>query len=164
MLEILTWPDDRLRLKARPVDDFGGKLHSIIKDMFEAMYKAGGVGLAATQVNIQLRLLVMDIRPKNHYQPIVLINPKIVRRGNTAYRQEGCLSFPDEYAYVHRASEITVETMSKEGKTQTIDVSGIGAACIQHEIDHLDGRLFVDYLSRQGRRLIERNLRKRGFS
>jgi peptide deformylase len=158
-LNILEYPDPRLRTKAQPVVVFDTALQTLIDDMFETMYAAPGIGLAATQVNVHKQLLILDVSEERN-QPLVLINPKIVAREGSQNYQEGCLSVPGIYADVERADRITVEALDRFGKAMKFDAEGLLAVCIQHEMDHLVGKLFVDYLSPLKRELVRRKLEK----
>lgn len=158
-LEILQYPDERLRTVAAPVEQVDDALRQVIDNMFETMYDAKGVGLAATQVNVHKRLFVADCS-ENNDQPLVFINPKITAREGVFENEEGCLSFPNVYAKVERAGEITVEAMDRDGHLFAMDADGLLAICIQHEIDHLDGKLFVDYLSPLKQSRIRKKLEK----
>lgn len=159
LLEILEYPDPRLRTKAQPISDFGAGLQQQIDDMFETMYAAPGIGLAATQVNIHKQLFIMDVSQDND-SPLVFINPEIVERRGVEEMEEGCLSFPGVYAKVERADEVVVKAFDREGKPFTLDASGLQAVCIQHELDHIQGKLFVDYLSPLKRQRIRKKLEK----
>jgi len=159
LLPILEFPDPRLRTKAQPVSDFGPDLARLADDMLETMYAAPGIGLAATQVDVHRQMLVLDVS-EEHDQPMVLVNPRILEReGNQVY-QEGCLSVPGIYADVERAECIRVEAQDVEGATRIIEADGLLAVCIQHEMDHLLGKLFVDYLSPLKREMVRRKLEK----
>ncbi|HET7268797.1 MAG TPA: peptide deformylase [Oleiagrimonas sp.] len=159
ILDILEFPDPRLRAEAASVDTFGADLARFADDMLETMYAAGGIGLAATQVGDARRVFVMDIS-EGLNQPQVLINPRILeKRGEQVY-QEGCLSFPGIFADVKRAGWIHVESADTEGNLVTREVEGLEAVCIQHELDHLDGKVFVDYLSPLKRSMLLRRLEK----
>lgn len=158
-LTILRFPDPRLRKVARPVDEVDDSVRRLADDMLETMYAARGIGLAATQVNRDLRVLVMDLSEQRD-QPRVLINPEIVERTGAQVCEEGCLSVPGEYAEVERAEQIRVRALDRDGEAYEIDADGLLAVCIQHEIDHLDGKVFVDYLSPLKRRMIEKRLKK----
>ncbi|GAB4167494.1 MAG: peptide deformylase [Wenzhouxiangellaceae bacterium] len=158
-LTILQYPDPRLRRKARPVETVDETVRQLADDMLETMYAARGIGLAATQVDRPLRMLVMDLS-ETRDQPQVLINPEILEAEGRQICEEGCLSVPGEYAEVERAERIRVAALDREGKPQQIDADGLLAVCIQHEIDHLDGKVFVDYLSPLKRRMIEKRLKK----
>ena len=158
-LTILRFPDPRLRTVAKPVSDFGGPLQTLIDDMFETMYDAPGVGLAATQVDFHERLLVMDVT-EDKSRPLVLINPEIVESDGYQTYEEGCLSVPGIYAEVKRANSITVRALDRPGKPQELTADGLLAVCIQHEIDHLEGKVFVDYLSPLKREMVKKKLAK----
>lgn len=158
-LPILEFPDPRLRTQAQPISHFDDALLRLIDDMFETMYAAPGIGLAASQVNVHKQLLVLDVSEEKNRQ-LVLINPKIISRdGNQTY-QEGCLSVPGIYADVDRADSIVVEALDRHGKPQHIEADGLLAVCIQHEMDHLIGKLFVDYLSPLKREMVRKKLEK----
>lgn len=158
-LEILEYPDERLRTVAAPVESVDDELRAIIDDMFETMYDAKGVGLAATQVDVHKRLFIADCS-ENQDLPLVFINPSIIARDGMHENEEGCLSFPNVYAKVERASEVTVQALDRDGKAFTMDVEGLLAICVQHELDHLEGKLFVDYLSPLKRTRIRKKLEK----
>ncbi|HKS56680.1 MAG TPA: peptide deformylase [Steroidobacteraceae bacterium] len=159
LLQILEFPDPRLRTRAQPVTQFDAPLRKLVDDMFETMYAAPGIGLAATQVNVGKRLLVMDISEKRD-QPLVLINPEIVTREGVEETEEGCLSVPGIFDKVTRAERILVRARDRDGKPFELEADGLLAVCIQHEIDHLDGKLFVDYLSELKRTRIRKKLEK----
>ena len=160
ILEILEYPDPRLRTIAKPVQQFDDKLQTLIDDMFETMYDAPGIGLAATQVNVHKQLLVMDISD-HHNEPRVFINPKIeVLEGDPEEMQEGCLSVPGFYENVARINEVRISALDRHGKPFEELASGLLAVCIQHEMDHLNGKLFVDYLSPLKRTRIRKKLEK----
>lgn len=159
MLTILEFPDPRLRTKAQPVTAFDPALHELIDAMFATMYAAPGIGLAATQVNVHKQLLVLDVSEEKN-QPLVLINPRIVERDGVQVYQEGCLSVPGIFADVERAEHIIVEAIDRHGQPQRIEANGLLAVCIQHEMDHLIGKLFVDYLSPLKRELVRKKLEK----
>lgn len=158
-LKILKYPDPRLRIKAEPVTEINAALQQQIDDMFETMYAAPGIGLAATQVNFHKQLVVIDVSD-DRSQPLVLINPEIVEKRGIEEMEEGCLSFPGVHALVRRANEVTVKALDREGNAFTLDADGLLAVCIQHEIDHLNGKLFVDYLSPLKRQRIRKMLEK----
>jgi peptide deformylase len=158
-LEILEFPDARLRTVAKPVDRFDAELRQLVEDMVETMYDAQGIGLAATQVNVHRRLLVLDISP-NQDNPRVYINPEIVASEGTETCEEGCLSVPGIYAEVSRAERITIAAQDTDGQAFQEELDGLHAVCVQHEIDHLDGKLFVDYLSPLKRRMVAKKLEK----
>ena len=159
LLPILEFPDPRLRTKAQPVTEFGPELASLVESMFETMYAAPGIGLAATQVNVHKQLLVLDVSEEKN-QRIVLINPKIVASEGAQTYQEGCLSVPGIFADVDRADRIRVEAQDVTGTAITLDADGLLAVCIQHEMDHLIGKLFVDYLSPLKRDMVRKKLEK----
>jgi len=158
-LTILQFPDPRLRNIAKPVDEVTDSVRELVDDMLETMYAARGIGLAATQVNRSLRVLVLDLSEARD-EPRVVINPEIVGREGAQVCEEGCLSVPGEYAEVERAETIRVKSLDRDGKPVEFDADGLLAVCIQHEIDHLDGKVFVDYLSPLKRRMIEKRLKK----
>lgn len=158
-LEILEFPDPRLRTKAQPVETVDDALRTLVDDMFETMYAAPGIGLAATQVDVHKRLLVADVSPDKS-EPHVLINPQIVEMDGEAVTEEGCLSVPGYYEEVVRAEHIRVRFLNRDGDDVEMEAEGLLAVCIQHEIDHLDGKLFVDYLSEAKRQRIRKRLQK----
>jgi peptide deformylase len=145
-LQILEFPDPRLRLRAQPVTQVDTALRTLIDDMFETMYAAPGIGLAATQVNVAKRVLVIDLS-ENHDQPLALINPEVLERSGVEETEEGCLSVPGYFDKVTRAEKVRVRALDRNGKQIEFEAEGLLAVCIQHEIDHLDGKLFLDYLS-----------------
>jgi peptide deformylase len=159
LLQILEFPDPRLRKRAQPVTQFDASLRKLVDDMFETMYSAPGIGLAATQVNVPKRLLVIDISDRRD-QPLVLINPDVVAREGVEETEEGCLSVPGVFDKVTRAEKILVRALDRDGKPFELEADGLLAVCIQHEIDHLDGKLFVDYLSELKRTRIRKKLEK----
>jgi peptide deformylase len=156
---ILEFPDPRLRTKAQPVTRFDASLASLIDDMLETMYAAPGIGLAATQVDVHQRIIVIDIS-KEHNEPLVLINPEILVRDGEASTEEGCLSVPGIFDEVKRAARVRVRAQDRNGETFERDFDDILAVCIQHEMDHLEGKLFVDYLSDLKRERIRKKLAK----
>ena len=158
-LRILEFPDPRLRTKATPVEAVDDALRTLIDNMFETMYAAPGIGLAATQVDVHKRLLVADVSA-DQSDPQVLINPEILQKDGVLVTDEGCLSVPGYYEEVERAEHIRVQYLDRQGDAQELDVEGLLAVCIQHEIDHLDGKLFVDYLSEAKRQRIRKKLDK----
>ncbi|EIT71673.1 MULTISPECIES: peptide deformylase [Hydrocarboniphaga] len=160
VLEILHHPDPRLRIKARPVVDFGPSLQKLIDDMFETMYAAPGVGLAATQVGIDQRIAVMDAGAEGKPDPQVLINPVIVEASDKQEMEEGCLSVPDVADKVQRYNKLKLKAFDRNGSPYEVEVEGLRAQAIQHEIDHLDGKLYIDYLSSLKRERILKKLRK----
>ena len=145
-LPILEYPDPRLRTRAAPVAEVDGETRALVADMLETMYAAPGIGLAATQVNVHERVLVMDISEERD-EPRCLINPEILSKEGSVSYEEGCLSVPGVFETVSRAERIGVRALDENGEPQEFDAEGLLAICIQHEIDHLEGRLFVDYLS-----------------
>jgi peptide deformylase len=157
--EILHFPDPRLRLRARPVDRVDPSVRQLVDDMFETMYAAPGIGLAATQINEQKRILVADVSD-DQSEPYCLINPEILSREGEEEMDEGCLSVPGFYETVRRAERIRVRALNRDGEQYELEVDGLLAVCIQHEIDHLDGKLFVDYLSTLKRNRIRKKLEK----
>lgn len=158
LLKILEFPDPRLRTKARPVTEFNAKLRRLADNMLETMYTAKGIGLAATQVNVHLRLLVIDISEQGN-EPRMFINPKItVINDELALSKEGCLSVPGFVDKIKRYQSIEVAYQNLEGEPLSLQDDGLLAVCIQHEVDHLNGKLFVDYLSSLKRQQIRRQL------
>jgi len=159
-LEILEFPDPRLRTVAKPVDQVDDALRRLVDDMLETMYEASGVGLAATQVNVHKRLLVLDVS-ETHDQPRVFINPVITPLDDVLERyEEGCLSVPGFHEFVERPARIRVSALDREGQSFEEEAAGLLAVCLQHEIDHLDGKLFVDHISRLKRDRIRKKLEK----
>ena len=158
-LVILEYPDPRLRTRAQPVAAVDAAVRKLADDMIETMYAARGIGLAATQVDVHRRLLVIDVSP-GHDTPQVFINPEIISREGSAPAEEGCLSLPGIYDKVTRAARIRVRAQGTDGKPFELDAEGLAAVCIQHEMDHLEGKVFVDYLSELKRQLIRRRLEK----
>jgi peptide deformylase len=158
-LPILEFPDPRLRTVAKPVARVDDALRQRIDDMFETMYAAPGIGLAATQVNFHQRLLVLDVS-EDQTRPMVFVNPEILTRDGSQVYQEGCLSVPGIFADVTRHDRIVVRALDRDGQAFEIEADGLLAVCIQHEIDHLDGKVFVDYLSPLKRELVRKKLAK----
>lgn len=158
-LNILEFPDPRLKKVASPVETFDDALRKLIDDMTQTMYMAHGIGLAATQVNVHKRLLVLDVS-EDQSQPRVYVNPEILSRSGEQIHEEGCLSVPGIYASVKRAENITVKAQDGSGNFFEEQVEGLHAVCIQHEMDHLKGRLFVDYLSPLKRNMVKKKLEK----
>ena len=158
-LSILEFPDPRLRTVAKPVGQVDDALRALIDDMFETMYEAPGIGLAATQVDVHLRLLVLDVS-EDKSRPMVFINPEILESGGSQVYQEGCLSVPGIYADVERADRVRVSALDRDGKAFEIEADGLLAVCIQHEMDHLAGKVFVDYLSPLKREQVRKKLAK----
>ncbi len=160
LLPILEFPDDRLRTVAKPVERIDAPLQRLIDDMFETMYAAPGVGLAATQIDYHFQLIVMDVSEEKN-EPLVLINPRIVETEGSQTCQEGCLSVPTIFADVTRAERVVVEALDRNGELRRIDATELLAVCIQHEMDHLAGKVFVDYLSPLKRQMVKSKLDKR---
>ncbi len=159
-LEILEYPDPRLRKIAKPVDAVTDEIRILIDDMFETMYDAPGIGLAATQVDRHIQLIVMDLS-EDRSEPHVFINPKVtVLEGDPEKMQEGCLSVPGFYEDVERIEHVRIEALDRDGKPFEFEARGLLAVCIQHEMDHLNGKLFVDYLSALKRNRIKKKLEK----
>jgi peptide deformylase len=159
-LPILEYPDPRLRIRAEPVTEFDTKLKTLVADMFETMYAAPGIGLAATQVDVHKRILVCDIGVESK-QPLCLINPEILRAEGKTNAEEGCLSVPEFYDFIDRAAAIRVRAFDPDGKPFELDAEGMLAVCIQHEMDHLEGKLFVDYLSELKRERLKKKAVKK---
>lgn len=160
ILQILHYPDERLHTVAKPVAVVDGTIRKLIDDMAETMYAAPGIGLAATQVDVHQRVIVIDVS-ETHDQLLALINPEILRAEGQAEREEGCLSVPGIYDRVSRAERITVRALDRDGQSFTLDADGLLAVCIQHEMDHLQGKVFVEYLSRLKQNRIRQKLKKR---
>jgi peptide deformylase len=156
---ILEYPDPRLRTTARTVTAFDAELQRLIEDLFETMYAAPGIGLAATQVDAHQRVIVADVSAERD-QPLVLINPEILAREGSASFEEGCLSVPDIFDEVERAVRVRVRAQDRDGHSIERDFDGMLSVCVQHEMDHLQGRLFVDYLSDLRRERIRKKLEK----
>ena len=159
ILSIIEFPDPRLRTRAVPVTVFDARLKQFVADLFETMYDADGVGLAATQVNVHERVLVADMSD-DHREALALINPQILEKDGSQVYQEGCLSFPGLYADVTRALKVRVKAHNVDGEEIIVEAEGPLAVCIQHEMDHLDGKVFVDYLSPLKRTLLLKRLEK----
>ncbi|HEU4992142.1 MAG TPA: peptide deformylase [Luteimonas sp.] len=162
LLPILEFPDPRLRTRAEPVDPAWLGLpetQRLFDDMFETMYAAPGIGLAASQVDVHKRFMVIDVT-EEHDRPLVFVNPEITARSGEQVYQEGCLSVPGIFADVTRADAITVTALDRDGKPFELSVDGLLAVCIQHEMDHLEGKLFVDYLSPLKREMVRKKLAK----
>lgn len=161
VLEILHHPDPRLRQKAQPVTVFDAALQTLIEDLFETMYDAPGVGLAANQVGVSRRLAVMDCADKDAPpQPMVIINPEILERSDEQVMEEGCLSVPGIADKVNRYNKLRMRALDRHGQPFELEAEGLTAQAIQHEIDHLDGKLFLDYLSSLKRERIKKKLQK----
>jgi len=178
VLEVLKFPDSRLKLKAKAVDTVTPELQKLADDMLETMYAEKGIGLAAIQVGQQVRLLVMDTRPRENgryktedmteleqkvAQPIIIFNPTLKKKDGKTTFDEGCLSVPTFFETVERSKYIEVEGLDREGKPLSIKVDGLVAICLQHEMDHLDGKLFIDRLSLVKSTLIKNRIKKYGY-
>jgi peptide deformylase len=159
ILRILEFPDPKLRIKAQPVGNVDDALRQLIEDMFETMYQAPGIGLAATQIDVHRRLLVADVSSEQT-DSHVLINPVIIEKDGLTVTEEGCLSVPGIYEEVERAEHIRVRYLDRDGEEVESEFEEMLAVCVQHEIDHLDGKLFVDYLSEAKRQRIRKRLEK----
>ncbi|MDX1443497.1 MAG: peptide deformylase [Gammaproteobacteria bacterium] len=159
LLDILHYPDPRLRTKAKPVEAVTDEIRTLIDNMFETMYDAPGIGLAATQVDVHQRVIVIDVSD-DRSDPIALINPEILEKDGIEKMQEGCLSVPGVYETVQRADHIKVRYLDRNGETVEREAEGLLAVCIQHEMDHLEGKLFVDYLSDLKRSRVKKKLEK----
>jgi peptide deformylase len=158
-LPILEYPDPRLRTRAESVTRVDEQVRTLVADLFETMYAAPGIGLAATQVNVHRRILVADVSEERN-QPVCLINPEILERDGGEVREEGCLSVPGVYEEVERADHIRLRALNLDGASFDMEAEGLLAVCIQHEMDHLEGKLFVDYLSSLKRERIRKRLAK----
>ena len=159
-LPILEYPDPRLRIRAKPVTEFDAELRQLAADLLETMYAAPGIGLAATQVDVHKRILVVDVSEERN-EPYCLVNPEIMSAEGKVSYEEGCLSVPDVFESVERAEHIVVSAFDENGERIEIEAEGLLAICIQHEMDHLEGKLFVDYLSALKRdRLKKKTLKK----
>lgn len=160
LLNILKYPDERLHTVARPVAQTDERIRTLVRDMAETMYEARGIGLAATQVDVHERIVVMDLS-EEHNELKVFINPVITARSGETTYEEGCLSVPGIYDTVSRAEFVTVEASDIDGNPFKLDADGLLAICIQHEIDHLDGKVFVEHLSQMKQNRIRTKLKKR---
>lgn len=160
ILEILQYPDPRLNLPAQRVEKIDAATRKLIDDMTETMYAAPGVGLAACQVNVHKQILIIDVS-EDHSDLRVFINPEVTRREGVAVNQEGCLSAPGIYENVERAESVTVTALDRNGSRFTLNASGLLATCIQHEMDHLQGKVFIDYLSELKQNRVRAKLKKR---
>lgn len=161
LLQILRYPDPRLHTVARPVAEVDERVRRLVDDMIETMYASEGVGLAATQVDVHERVIVMDTSEQRN-KPLVLINPEILSRSaETAVAEEGCLSVPQIYDRVERAARVTVRALGRDGAPFEIEADGLTAVCVQHEMDHLVGKVFVEYLSAFKRDRIKSKMLKR---
>jgi peptide deformylase len=161
ILEILHFPDPRLRNVAQPVTEVDDAIRALVDNLYETMYAAPGIGLAATQANVSKRVVVIDIS-ENKDQPLCLINPEILELRGIEEMEEGCLSVPGIFETVQRANWVHVRALDRNGQGFELEIDGLLAVCIQHEIDHLDGKLFVDYLSQLKRTRIRKKLEKQG--
>ncbi|MER2491151.1 peptide deformylase [Catenovulum sediminis] len=157
--QVLKYPDERLRKVAQVVENVTDDVKTICDNMIETMYQAQGVGLASTQVDVIERIFVADCSEEQN-EPLVFINPEIIEASGHRVHEEGCLSFPGVYAKVERADEVTVKALNRDGEAFTLTADGLLAICIQHELDHLNGKLFVDYLSPLKRQMIRKKLEK----
>jgi len=160
ILDILKYPDKRLRTIAKPVVSVDETIKQQVKDMFETMYEAPGIGLAATQVNFHKRIIVIDISDQCN-EPICLINPEIIEKSGEIEWEEGCLSVPDYYENIIRANDVKVQALNQYGETFELEASEMLSVCIQHEIDHLDGILFVDHLSKLKQKRLKKKTEKK---
>lgn len=159
LLNVLHFPNPRLRLKAKPVETVDDTINTLAKDMLDTMYAEGGIGLAATQVDVQKRVIVIDLS-EHRDDPMCLINPEIIELEGTEQMQEGCLSVPGYYDLVERAEKIRFRYLDLEGQAAEANAEGLLAVCIQHEIDHLNGKLFIDYLSPLKQQRLRKKLEK----
>ena len=160
ILDILVYPDPRLRKIAQPVKTVDDRIRTLIRDMIETMHDAEGIGLAATQVDVHEQVIVMQI-PEDQNEPRILINPTIIQRDGETVYDEGCLSVPEYSAPVKRAESITITALDEQGEIYELEADGLLAICIQHEMDHLQGKVFVDYLSRLKQDRVRKKLLKR---
>ena len=158
-LQILEYPDPRLRTRAEPVETVDASIKQLVADLFETMYAAPGIGLAATQVNVHKRVLVADVSD-DHSQPVALINPEIIEADGSEITEEGCLSVPGYFDRVERPGHIRVRALNVDGQPFEMEADGLLAVCIQHEMDHLQGKLFVDYLSELKRNRLRKRAEK----
>ena len=159
ILPVLRFPDERLRKVAKPVTQFTPELQTIIDNMIETMYAEKGIGLASTQVDIHEQIIVTDVT-EDKSQPYVIINPEVISKEGETGIEEGCLSIPDCRGFVPRAEKIKIKALDRDGNPYEIDADDLLAICIQHEMDHLKGKLFVDYLSPLKRQRIEQKMKK----
>ena len=160
LLNILQYPDERLHTVAQPVAKIDERIQTLIQNMFETMYEARGIGLAATQVDVHERIVVMDLSEEKN-EPRVFINPVITHKNGETTYEEGCLSVPGIYDTVTRAEQVTVEALNEKGEAFTLEADGLLAICIQHELDHLMGKVFVEHLSQLKQNRIKTKLKKR---
>jgi len=159
LLPILHFPDPKLRTRAKPVESVDDAIRTLIDNMFETMYEAPGIGLAATQVDVHKRVIVVDVSEEKN-QPLVFINPELLEKQGIEEMDEGCLSVPGIYEKVQRADSVKVRALDRNGQSFEMEADGLLAVCIQHEMDHLEGKLFVDYLSSLKRDRIQKKLEK----
>lgn len=159
ILTILEFPDERLRKKAAAVKSVDDKIRRLLADMLETMYQAHGVGLAATQVDVPLRVIVIDVSEEKN-APLFLINPEIISKDGSKESEEGCLSVPGFFENIQRAEHVLVKALNKDGQPFELEATDFLAVCVQHEMDHLHGKLFVDYLSSLKRQRIKKKLEK----
>ncbi|ASY81028.1 peptide deformylase [Pectobacterium polaris] len=159
VLQVLHFPDERLRITAQPVKEVNADIQRIVDDMFDTMYEEEGIGLAATQVDIHQRIIVIDVSEERD-QRLVLINPELIEKSGDTGIEEGCLSIPETRALVPRAERVKVRALDRQGKAFELEASELLAICIQHEMDHLVGKLFIDYLSPLKRQRIRQKLEK----
>lgn len=156
---VLTFPDERLRTVATPVEQINDEIQALVDDMFDTMKDEKGIGLAASQIDVHKRVVVMDVSEEQD-DPRVFINPEIIKMEGSTVSEEGCLSVPNNYAKVDRAEKVTVKALDRDGNSFELEADGLLAICIQHELDHLKGKLFVDYLSPLKRNRIKKKLEK----
>lgn len=159
VLQVLHFPDDRLRIVAKPVKEVNADIKRIVDDMFETMYAEEGIGLAATQVDIHQRIIVIDVS-ENRDERLTLINPELLSKDGETGIEEGCLSIPEQRAFVPRAERVKIRALNREGEAFELEADGLLAICIQHELDHLVGKLFIDYLSPMKRQRIRQKMEK----
>ncbi|MCL4148527.1 UNVERIFIED_CONTAM: hypothetical protein GTU68_012073 [Idotea baltica] len=159
VLKVLSYPDKRLRTKAAPVEVVDDAVRGIMDDMLETMYEAPGIGLAATQVDVHQRIVVIDVS-EDKSEPLFLVNPEIIDQSGTEISEEGCLSVPEYYAEVERAEHVKIRAIGRDGESYEMEADGLLAVCIQHEMDHLQGKLFVDYLSPLKQQRVRKKLEK----
>ncbi len=159
VLQVLHFPDERLRTVAAPVKEVNKDIQRIVDDMFETMYAEEGIGLAATQVDIHQRIIVIDVS-ENREQQLVLINPELLEQSGETGIEEGCLSIPEQRALIPRSERVRIRALNRDGESYELETDGLLAICIQHEMDHLMGKLFVDYLSPLKRQRIRQKLEK----
>jgi len=159
VLQVLHFPDDRLRIVAKPVKEVNADIQRIVDDMFETMYAEEGIGLAATQVDIHQRIIVIDVS-ENRDERLTLINPELLSKDGETGIEEGCLSIPEQRAFVPRAERVKIRALNREGEAFELEADGLVAICIQHERDHLVGKLFIDYLSPMKRQRIRQKMEK----